>query len=355
MEEVGLKRATHRGDGRRRARAARSGECGTSLLEMLVVMLIVSVLLGIGVGVLGKLSLVNAADNAAAGTRSLVRRIRNYAKNHGTVGTVYLDRKENRIVGLLEKPVGQWHFEGGANGRASEGAFGMAVSFGPGAELVEDGCIGGAVKVDGKNGSGVELGNSSTFASDWGVSLSADVFLDELQAGVILAKGDSYGLAVGSGGELLGWVGVQEGEVGTRLDRVDVSSGQEVVPTGRWVRVGMYYDRVQLRIFIDYRPVGAQQEKRPLGIDDKASLRIGGSPGPISGKVDGVRLGILGPGEGGELAAEVKIKGGTTVIRFNPDGFLDPTYHSQPATIVLEDENGAVKTITVGLMGDVSY
>ena len=327
----------------------RSRQRGTTLLELLVVMTIVSVLLGIGVGVFGKLSMANAANNSAAGVRALVRVIRDHAKNHGTVGTMIVDVKRNRIVGLLERAVGQWHFE-----KENIGAFGHDPDMGNANALDPDGCIGGCLRLEGAQGGSVVLGNSSTFESDWGVSLSADIYLPEETSGGILSKGDAYGLRIGTGGTLEGWVGVAEGPRGSRPEIVDVDSGEHTIPLGRWVRVGLYYDRVEVRVFIDYRPVGLSQERRPLAPDRNAPLRVGGAPGAFNGKIDGVRLGVLGPGEGGEMPAEVKIKRGTPAIRFNADGFLDPLYHTRPALIVLEGEDGKSVTVVVGLMGDVT-
>lgn len=338
----------------RSRRTDRPRERGTTLLELLVVFLIISLAMGIGVGVFGKFSLVNAANNSAAGVRSLVRVIRDWARTYGTVGTVIVDTKENRIVGLLERVVGQWHLEpDGDNARSvSAGAFDMPVSFSGGVEADPNGCIGGCVRLDGGPGSLVDLGHSVTFESEWGVSVSADVFLEERRAGVIVQKGESFGLGVGASGELVGFVGVGEGGTESALFRVAADSGDELVPLGKWVRVGLYYDRVEVRVFIDYRPVGAAQERRALGRSDEA-LTIGATSGGIRGKVDGLRLGVLGPGDGGDLGSDVKLRGGTPVIRFNADGALDPRYHNQPAQILLESEAGRRVKITVGQLGHV--
>jgi len=322
-------------------------------MELLVVLFIVSVLLGIGVGVFGKFNLMNAAENAGAGIRAMIRVIRDHARNHGTVGTIVVDVKENRVVGLMERVVGQWHFENEEGG--TTGAFGHDPALSGTAQLVPDGCIGGALKLSGEPGDQADLGRSVTFESDWGVSLSADVWLDTREtAGTILSKGDAYGLRVESDGALSGWVGVSDGEPGERLDVISAHSAEERVPVGKWARVGLYYDRVQLRLFIDYRQVADAQETRPLGRAPEKSLMVSGGTGAIQGKIDGVRLGVLQPGESGELPQEVTIKAGTRVIRFNPDGFLDPRYHPVPAQIVLEGGDGVTRTLTIGLMGDVT-
>jgi len=325
---------------------------GTTLMELLVVLFIVSLLLGIGVGVFGKFTLVNAAENAAAGIRAMVRVIRTYARNHGTVGTIVLDVKQNRVVGLMERVVGQWHFESEEEG-GIRGAFDHDPVLGGAAELHPEGCIGGALRLDGVAGSEAVLGESVTFESDWGVSLTADVFLEEACTGGIVAKGEAYGIRVENDGSLAGWVGVFDGEQSLRPAVIDVFSGDARVPIGRWVKVGLFYDRVQVRLFLDYRQVADTQEQRPLARDRDQPLLVGGAAGPIKGRVDSVRLCVLGPWEGGEMSADVKVKGGTGVIRFNPDGYLDPRYHRVPARIVLESEDGTTRTLVIGLMGNV--
>lgn len=335
-------------------RALQGATCaGTTLLELLVVMVIISVLLGIGVGVFGRFTLVNAADNAGAGIRAMVRVIRDYARNRGTVGTVALDMKGNRVNGLMERVVGQWHFED--EGGTTTGAFGYDPTIGGGSTLVKDGCIGGALTLDGTAAAGAELGRSGTFNSEYGVSVFCDLWLDDdNKGGVIVSQGDAYGLRVEGDGSLVGWVGVYDDSPTERLDVLEVHSGGQLVPTSKWARVGLYYDRVQIRIFIDYREVGAAQEMRPLGRDLKRALSVGGAAGSVKGKIDGLRLGALGPGDGGDLPPDVTLKGGTGVIRFNPDGHLDPRYHLVPARIVLEGGDGGTRTVVIGLMGDVS-
>lgn len=331
----------------------RGMRAGTTLLELMVVMVIMSVLLGIGVGVFGKFTLVNAADNAGAGVRAMIRVIRDYARNHGTVGTVFLDMKGNRVNGLMERIVGQWHFED--EGGSTTGAFGYDPSIGAGSALVPDGCIGGALALDGTAAAGAELGRSATFNSEYGVSLFCDLWLDDgARGGVIASQGNAYGLRIEGDGSLVGWVGVYDESPTERLDVLEVYSGDQKVPTSKWVRVGLFYDRVQLRIFIDYREVGSAQEQRPLGRDAQRALAVGGGTGAFLGKIDGIRLGALGPGDGGDLSADVKLRGGTGIIRFDPDGHLDPRYHEVPAKIVLEGGDGGTRTVVVGLMGDVS-
>jgi len=334
-------------------------------MELLVVMFIISVLLGIGVGVFGKFSLVNSVQNAGAGVRSMIRVIRTYARNHGTVGTVVLkmNRKnkvqdengnplDDKVLGLMVRVVGQWHFE--KEDLGTSGAFGHDPTLGGGAELVPDGCIGGAVRLDGKAGCEVDLGDSATFESDWGVSLTADLFLEAEGGGTVVSKGDAYGIRVENDGGLAGWVGVSDGTPGQRPSLIDVQASDDKVPVGRWVKVGLFYDRVQIRLFLDHRQVADTQEQRPLAADRHHALTVGGATGCVKGRVDSVRLGVLGPGEGGDLPAEVSLKEGTRVIRFNPDGCLDPRYHDQPARIVLEGSDGTLKTLTIGLMGNVS-
>lgn len=347
------------------ARPAGHPRTGTTLMELLVVMFLISVLLGIGVGVFGKFSLVNSVQNSGAGVRSMIRVIRNYARNHGTVGTIVLkmNRKnkvldedgnllDDKVLGLMVRVVGQWHFENEDQG--TSGAFGHDPTLSGGAELVPDGCIGGAVRLDGKAGCEADLGDSSTFGSDWGVSLTADLFLEAEGGGTVVSKGEAYGIRVENDGGLAGWVGVSDGTPGQRPSVVDVHASDDRVPVGRWVKVGLFYDRVQVRLFLDHRQVADTQEQRPLAVDRQHALSVGGSTSSVKGRVDSVRLGVLGPGEGGDLPAEVSLKEGTRVIRFNPDGCLDPRYHDQPARIVLKGSDGTEKILTIGLMGNVS-
>src|SRR5262245_60373418 len=82
---------------------------GFTLLELLTVLLLFSILLGIGVGAFKKLSL--GKSQAVGQVKDALRQARLFAIEQSSVAQVALDAKDQRIVASGFVLAGNWHFE----------------------------------------------------------------------------------------------------------------------------------------------------------------------------------------------------------------------------------------------------
>ena len=123
---------------------------GFSLIEMMVVVSLISLLLGLGITVLARLSYRWGFEANIMRAQSIIRGARNFALTNEASSEVHIIPLENRIFALGEKTVAQWHFEeittGSDGGEVVVGAFGM------------EGTVVNADPVLGKTGNGLEFG-----------------------------------------------------------------------------------------------------------------------------------------------------------------------------------------------------
>lgn len=120
-------------------------QAGFTLFELLVVISIVSLLLGLGVTVLSRLSCEWGFEANILRTQAVIRAARNFSLTNEASSEVHVIPRENTIFGLGQKTVAQWHFEE-IIGDEVVGAFGMR------------GKVTNAYLVQGKTGNGLEFG-----------------------------------------------------------------------------------------------------------------------------------------------------------------------------------------------------
>lgn len=301
-------------DARRRA--------GLTLLELLVVMMIVSVLLGLGVGFLQRGS--SDLDAAAAMLRDRLRLAARTAKLEGLPTMLTLQPGPGggavrvQVRGLRE--VGSWHLEPGERwwnaqirpvltGRDEpRGRFGHGMRPLPGAKepLLA-----------------VAAGRRDAFDLDEGFSFRLDLRLDRAAPAVVGRLGSAFELSLDGGGRVLGRVTL--GLPGPRRGPLVVLRGRRPLPVGEWVTLELVHDGERAMLLVDGR-LEAQAPARgvPFRQADDA-LEVSPPGEPVPGTVDEIRLLAYEQGEWTALPDDVVLVGLQGPIRFRRDG--EPEIH----------------------------
>lgn len=331
---------------------------GFTLTELLAVMAILALLMGMGVGVFSRL---NFSKYGAVGiVRNALRSARESAMASGLPVMVLCDPAEGKVYDLSVRPAGNWQFEdvhGSQDGAGtSEGALGMNAQL-VGARAALPGRVGAALYC-GKRGdhAAISLEPRFEYAFTDGVSLEMDIYVSKLANSTLALRGRQFRLAINSEGALEGEVGLAEepGPAGKPAGVLLVSSPPGVIVEKEWIRVGLIYDRMILSIHAAGLTVGTKitKQREPV-IRDKSPLWIGDKRDTYNGRIDGVRLGFISPGDGAALPKEVKFafSGTPVMVRFLADGRLDPDWHPGSVSIGLVFPENIKKQITVGPYG----
>lgn len=327
-------------------------QAGFTLLELLTVLGLFAILLGIGVGAFRKVSLGRSL--AVAQVKDAVRAARVFAVEQSSAARVEVDAEAGTIQASGFVSTGNWHLEDDiSRGWPSNGQF-----LGD-ATLIEDGAIGRGVRLGDEPPGTIDLGRSVSFDSDRGLRLEVFVRLPPPPApagGTLISKGKAFALMVLEGGILRARVRVVATEASGPLEQpFREVEAEEVLPTGRWVRVGMTYDGDALRLLIGPREVAIAKNDESLYAwpDPKAPLLVGSESNPFVGDVDEIRLSSIVIREAPPLPDGV-LFGGTGTIHFDGRGRLDSARHSRPVAITLKYDDGRRnREVVVGLLGEI--
>ncbi len=120
-------------------------QAGFTFFELMIVVSIITLLLGIGVTVLSRLSYRWGFEASVMRVQAVIRGARNFSLTNEAPSEVHVIPRENTIYAIGEKTVAQWHLEDAAGGETT-GAFGVS------SQVVN------AYPVNGKTGSGLEFG-----------------------------------------------------------------------------------------------------------------------------------------------------------------------------------------------------
>ncbi|MBI3817720.1 MAG: prepilin-type N-terminal cleavage/methylation domain-containing protein [Planctomycetes bacterium] len=332
---------------------------GFTLIELLTVMAILGILMGIGVGVFGKLNV--AKFGAVSLVRNALRASREAAIASGLPVTVVCSAPDLKLYDLSVKPFGHWQFEDAADGKTtktnttSKGAFELEAHLN-GATVGSDGRVGGALYLNKAGDHAIsDLGGNAVYVFSNGVAVEADVYIDKPVSGNLLKRSNQFRLSISADGSVEAEVQLAEDETpeGKPAGSLLATSAPGVVLERQWARVGFVYDRVALVLYVDGIPLATRFTKgREPVARDRAPLEFGDKSGRFMGRLDGVKLGFVSPGEGVKLPKDVSFDfTGELSVHFLPDGRLDPAWHPSPVSVPLLFPENVKKIVTVGVYG----
>ncbi|MBI1852647.1 MAG: prepilin-type N-terminal cleavage/methylation domain-containing protein [Planctomycetes bacterium] len=313
---------------------------GFTLLEMLVVLSIISMLMGLGVGVYLRIT-ANLTPSLAIGRiKTLLRQARNTALREASPSVVTVDVKEQTVLATASRTVAYWHCEDG------EGAFGRNLSPVRGA-FVAGGRIGNALKIE--EGGYADAGTGPELDVREGLSIEAYVKPDSVRAQTIARKGEAYVFGITGDGYLTAHLSLAGGS------REELVAEKGAIPDDRWSRVGVLYNRVVLALYVDGREVARKEVTRRLEPEPTATFTIGAKSGTFVGLVDEVRVREILASEAVHMPQELQlVGGGDSIVVFDAAGGLDPEWHAGPVKIPMKLAlGGEARQVSVSVLGTV--
>jgi len=330
---------------------------GVTLLELVLVLLVISVVVG------GALGMFAALDLDRRQTSGLVKNVLRSAQNTAIASEaparVRIDAQAGRLWAEALAVVGTWHFED----RRMAGAFELDGAADP--ELfVEDGYIGDALSFGGRLGTvaQVPVQHDPAFDFEDGFSVACAIRWEDAGGGRLLSIGSTCALELGGAGQLRGrftaaaagaapGAGAGRGRVRAG-PRVTVQSEPGVVAPERWTRVRLAYDRRELVLEVDGAVVASVPETAPvMGVD--GPLVLSDERRPFPGSVDALVVSAVVAQEPAALGDTVRLVEAPDVVYFAAGGGLDRRLHREPVRIVIAHEDGTRETIGVGFYGTV--
>jgi hypothetical protein len=322
---------------------------GLTLIELLLVMGLLALLFGIGLGMFTALDLESRAT--VASVQNALRTANHWAVVRGAPARVRLEPEAGRLwpEGLVV--VGTWHFEG----LPLVGAFGLDGG-GEDIALTEQGFQGRALSLP-ERGTHVSVPVEPAQGWDFAEGFAFGLALKpgERPAGRVLAIGGSAGLDLLPRGGLRAWLTAE------RTDELGARSGTSVVldtppglvPSGRWTRVDVSYDRQTLVLRVEGVPVARLEETAPVWRVDGPFV-LGDPRQGYRGEIDMVVVSAVSQGERVELPEGVRLaRPAPETISFAPGGGLDRRRHGGPVELALEFPDGRRHPLVVSVYGTV--
>lgn len=331
----------------------RPNAAGMTLLELVLVMFLLALVLGGGVGLFASLDLGKL--QAAGLVRSVLRSAQNAAIASGAPARVRLDVATGtlRAEGLVT--VGTYHFEE----RRITG-FGPAGTAEP-EDFDEHGFVGACFRPAGKLRAVAEIPLQRDPACDFthGFALACALYRETASGGRVLTLGPpeapTLALELGSDGSLRGRMLLRQGEAISerRGGSVIIRSEPGLVAIGRWMQVGMRYDRARFELLLDNVRIAAEEQDAFVWRVD-APLVLSDEAVPFPGRIDSLVLQAMVVGEPDALPDSVSFApGAPKVVQFAASGGLDRGAHFDPPRIALDFQDGSRQTVLVGLYGTV--
>lgn len=327
-------------------------------MELLAVMSIIAVLMGIGVGIFSKL---NVSKFAAVGiVRNALRSARESAMASGMPVTLVCDPEDNKMVDLSVAPLAHFQFEdfsdGGTGSANTLGAFDIKAQLN-GAVVAAGGRVSGGLFLNKKGAyASANLGGNAGYAFTDGIAADADVYVEEFANCSLIKRAKQFHIGITADGAAEAEISLAEdvGPDAKPAGTLVAMSAPGALVEKSWHRIGFIYDRTSLTLHIDGVPVSTRVSKRgePV-VRDESPLEMGSQKVAFRGRLDGVKLGAVSPGEGIPLPRQVSFgfKNIKLAVHFLPDGRLDPGWHKSPVEIPLEFPENIKKSVTVGVYG----
>ncbi len=314
--------------------SSRRKEGGYTLLELLAVMMILSVLMGIGVGFLKAGG--NPLDRAALQVRDLLRAARARARFLGastrvTIRTTDPEEGSVSVRAFALVPVAEWNFETRGFGPRGEILAGRVEEgrgrFGNGLVLTGEG---------GKPGFFLPASEARTLDPRRGFSLQADWKPESVESCILFRLGRSLSLGVAPSGVLEAAV-LLTGERGEPGRRVLLKGFRPVLP-GAWTHLRLFSDGERLVLEKD----GVEEAVADLGneiwLDREGEFTISEPSDPANGIVDEVVYDAFTEIARVDLPPGLRIQAPESLV-FAPDGRLDRRLHPDAPILLLTFED----------------
>jgi len=327
---------------------------GFTLIELLMVMALLSLVLGIGLGMFAAL---DPGRRTAVGiVQNILRAARNSSVARSAVARVRIDVRESVIRAEGMEVIGTWHFEDDS----FSGAFQLdGVALGGGV-IDPDGYQGSALSFLGEpRGARVEIAVQNDPAFDFrdGFSVELAVRLDEFHDARLLTVGAAFAVDVtAAGGVRALFVPEVVDEFGVKSPgaKVALRTAPGILRVGHWARLAIVYDRSWFRIFMDGVEVAAVDELAPVWRIDSPLVLAGDSQRTFPGDIDNLVVSAVAVADEQALPSGVRFAADTVPeIQFAPGGSLDPARHLEPLELVLQFDDGSEATVRVSLYGTV--
>jgi prepilin-type N-terminal cleavage/methylation domain-containing protein len=329
---------------------------GFTLLEIMVVLLLLSMLFGMGIGAFSK---VGGGPTMALGRiKDVVRTARFHAVKEKAPSAVRVDPVLNVVTGLGWRAVGCWHFEDDREGFTTGFPEDMSLGI---AGLAGDGVIGRCLDLtieDGEAQHRVFVSPSPSLNSVQGVAAECFIFLKSPGPRTILSKGNAYRMDVTPDGLLNAALRVTPYEAAGEMVVSDVplESVSFRLPLKRWVRVGFQFNGYSLYLTVDGMVRNREHFSRRMRLvpHERQALAVGEGEIPFDGYIDELHLSAAVLGEELPFKDTIQLTGKAPyTIHFDAKGFLDRDFHRGPAVIEFLHAMSRRYLVTIGLMGEV--
>lgn len=325
-------------------------------MEIMVVLLLFSMLLGLGVGAFSK---IGGGPTVAVGRiKDVVRSARYQAVRERAESAVRIDPRTNGISGLGWRNVGCWHFEDDRQGFST--GFPADAALGRGA-LDPEGMIGRCLRLaedPSPDAPAVSIPSRPSLEGVQGVGVDCFLFLDRAGRQEILSKGESFRFEVSEEGLLSAALSLRPANASGPVEaaRISLESDGYIVPAGRWVEVGFRFNGYGFVLVAEGIPRAREDFPRrmELLVQEGVPIEVGGRTHPLAGRIDELHLSAAVVGEEIPFQESVQLLGKEPYqVFFDARGFLDPERHPRPVEVVFTYRGGRTYRVVIGVMGDV--
>lgn len=326
---------------------------GFTLIEMMVVMFIVSILFGISIATLHRLSSGPAMDIAERQARGALAHVRLAAREQSALAEVIFEPGEPSLIRTrTTRDAGSWHFDVNDKDRGLGGRNNVArIS---GAKIVDAGSVRSCLEFS--SGDSVKCERLAAYEPMRGFDISMDIRPSPKgDGGGIASFGDLFSFELGEDGELIAVVNI-DGE-GTA---VTVKTSNAVVEKDAWCRVRLTFDGIDIRVFAHRvleaeKRVAKQQNSGPRRLSSpETGDRLTFGSKTWDGLIDEVMYRTVEDEEVTTLADGQPVffdHKSPVRVRFDAEGRLDPRVHDAEVVVKLKDIEGATRSVRVDLTG----
>jgi len=307
-----------------------------TLLEILVVIVILSMILGLSLGILRNANKDLGVMAAANTVSSMLRAAAEHARAENAPAWVVLDMNERSIGALTRETIGMWHFED------TTGAFGKDIKV---SGAVQDkGRVGLAYRFNGSQF--IDCGEVLVYRPDQGMAIEMWFYR---------FPGTSKHVLASIGNDMEVWAD-PVGRIQVRVGGVTANSETHLIPRESWVYLQAVYNGREIKILLNGAEVGTKLCRHTW--KSAAPLIVGSRKDGIAGYIDEVRLSLVVPHDTYALPPEVefdlpqgsKVQDGEFIIAFDNAGRLDGARHPQELTLTLHSPV-ASRTIVITRQG----